>query len=287
MAISSLTLHSPPHQHSSYCSLPALLQAGLHGSEDLAGQENVGTSGLLWGAHRRGAAYPPTSLCGSAGAQYRVWGHAGVSKSVIGKYLWSMSRGEGRRQCGAMCRPQYCTIWCHEGCVYTYRRYLSPETSLSLFCCLSCLAMRCKKKKNLIFWQQKELRRKVAREEKAVALDSRAASLTGPWPSVTICIYSRHRKDWRVTLRGFLIKPRQSCLNAEHFMALAIEGRKFLFIKFMGLDWKPNWNSFTNPCDKMIHLRGVGKIYFYHLYSANSSFLFSPWTTVISFVVPS
>lgn len=36
------------------------------------------------------------------------------------------------------------------------------------------------KKKNLLFWQQKELRRKVAREEKAVALDSRAASLTGP-----------------------------------------------------------------------------------------------------------
>lgn len=128
-------------------------------------------------------------------------------------------------------------------------------------------------------------RRKLAREKKTVVLDSRAAS---PWSlSVTVYIYGRHRKDWRVTLRGFLMKPCQSCLNAEHFVAPVIEGRKFLFIKFMGLDRKPNWNSFTNPRGKMIHLHRVGKSIFItfilptpHFYSLPELLLFPPWCQV-------
>lgn len=104
---------------------------------------------------------------------------------------------------------------------------------------------------------------------------------------IAIYIYSRHRKDWRVALRGFLIKPCQNCLNAEHFMAPVIEGRKFLFIKFMGLDRKPNWNSFMNPRGKMIHLHRVGKSIFItfilptpHFYSLSELLLFPLWCQV-------
>lgn len=45
-------------------------------------------------------------------------------------------------------------------------------------------------------------------------------------------------------------------------MALLIKGRKYPIIKFMGLDQKPNWHSFTNPRGKMIHLHRVGKSIF-------------------------
>lgn len=66
----SLTLHLLP-----YISVPAAAACSAPSralcSEDLAGPENVGASGLLWGTHGRGAT-PPISLCGSAGAQYRV-----------------------------------------------------------------------------------------------------------------------------------------------------------------------------------------------------------------------
>lgn len=107
----------------------------------------------------------------------------------------------------------------------------------------------------------------------------------GPCPSQSIFIAGLERTG--VTLRGFLIKPCQSCLNAEHFVAPVIEGRKFLFIKFMGLDRKPNWNSFTNPRGKMIHLHRVGKSIFItfilptpHFYSLPELLLFPSWCQV-------
>lgn len=87
-------------------------------------------------------------------------------------------------------------------------------------------------------------------------------SLTSRSYSVTTHIYSRRRKDWRLFLSNLLIKSCQSCPNADRFMALDIKGRKYPVIKFMGLDRKPNWNSFANPRGKMIHLLRVGKSIF-------------------------
>lgn len=155
--------------------------------------------------------------------------------------------------------------------------------------CLSC-PLCTMKKKNLLFWQRggKESR-KLGREEKTMVLDSRAGQPASPHcsSSVTIHIYSGQRKDWRLFPSNLLIKSCQSCLNAEHFMALVIEGRKFPSIRFMGLDLKPNWNSFTNPRGKMIHLCRVGKSIFItfilptpHFYSLPELLLFPSWCQV-------
>lgn len=75
---------------------PALLRAWLCGSEDLAWQENVGVSGLLCRAHRRGAG-APLSLCGSAGAPWESEDVLGWVKSVIGSVCdgWSGEKEGG------------------------------------------------------------------------------------------------------------------------------------------------------------------------------------------------
>lgn len=86
-------------------------------------------------------------------------------------------------------------------------------------------------------------------------------SLTSRSLSITIHIYSRRRKDRRLFLSNFLIKSCQSCLNADHFMALVIKGRKYPVIKFMRLDRKPNWNSFANPLAKWFISLGLENLF--------------------------
>lgn len=125
------------------------------------------------------------------------------------------------------------------------------------------------------------------REEEAAFLDSGKWSSHTHWSlSFRVHIYSRLEKAWGLFLDNPLIKTCQSCLNVKRFMALVILGKEIFLHQIYEAGSKPKLkHSFSNPCGKTIHLRRVGKSIFIIFIQPTLRFLFSHWTSAVSFMV--